>query len=275
MLFYCKKFIAQFLMPMPMICEFFVIGLVLQHLTKYKKIGIAFKCCALILFLMAGYGVGRSYLYRLERAYPPFEPTSAQCQTLQGARVVVLGQGLPSESDLPLRLRESPLFMARLFEGFRVAKKIPESCLIVSMGGKGALVDKWSYLQSYADVFTFPTNRIKLIDGACDTSDEARKLKSLLVTQHQTQGENNVFVKSPNDIILVSSASHLARAVRIFIREGFHPILSPCDYTEREPVRVKCEWYAWPFPSWENFRQSHMATRELLGNFFERMKKSY
>lgn len=236
---------------------------------------------------MAGYGFGRSYLYRLERSYQPFDPSSEQCQALQGARVVVLGQGLPTESDLPLRLRESPLFMARLFEGFRVAKKIPESCLIVSMGGEAALVDKWSYLQSYADVVIFPTNRLQLIDGACDTSDEARKLKNLLVASHQIQGggneqKNNSATEYSDlnqhmtfdipPIILVSSASHLARATRIFIREGLHPILSPCDYTEREPINIKCTWYAWPFPSCENIRQNHMAMREWLGNLFERIK---
>ena len=174
MYFGLKKFISQFLMPMPLVCECFLLGWVLTRFTKYKKTGKCFSFLALFLFLLFGYGFGRTYLYNLERRYPPFDPTPEQCEALRGAPVVVLGQGMPIQSDLPLRYQNNPVFERRLFEGVRVAKLIPESRLIISMAGEASNSVKQAFLDGYMLQVNFPTNRVFMFTTARDTSEEAK-----------------------------------------------------------------------------------------------------
>jgi uncharacterized SAM-binding protein YcdF (DUF218 family) len=178
--FQLKKFISQFLMPMPLVCECFLLGWVLTRFTKYKKTGKCFSFLALFLFLLFGYGFGRTYLYNLERRYPPFDPTPEQCEALRGAPVVVLGQGMAIKSDLPLRYQNNPVFERRLFEGVRVAKLIPESRLIVSMAGEASNSVKQAFLDGYMLQVNFPTNRVFMFTTARDTSEEASCAKLLI-----------------------------------------------------------------------------------------------
>ena len=238
MLFFLKKFIAQFLMPMPLVCEAFILGWILQHFTKYKKTGKCFSFLALLFFLLFGYGFGRSYLYNLERRYPPFDPTPEQCEALRGA-VVVLGQGMPEKSDLPIRYQNNPVFERRIFEGIRVAKLIPDSQLLVSMAGVASICAKQTFLNEYMAQVNFPTNRVSMFTTARDTADEAQqainvieKQRSYDLTYARTFDRTNV---RTNAVVLATSASHMFRAMTIFQKKGLHPIASPCDYVEITP----------------------------------------
>ncbi len=181
--FALKKFISQFLMPMPLVCECFLLGWVLTRFTKYKKTGKCFSFLALLLFLLFGYGFGRTYLYNLERRYPAFDPTPEQCEALRGAPVVVLGQGMPVKSDLPLRYQNNPVFERRLFEGVRCAKLIPESRLIVSMAGEASNSVKQAFLDGYMLQVNFPTNRVFMFTTARDTADEAKLARQVISNQ--------------------------------------------------------------------------------------------
>ena len=181
--FQLKKFISQFLMPMPLVCECFLLGWVLTRFTKYKKTGKCFSFLALFLFLLFGYGFGRTYLYNLERRYPAFDPTPEQCEALRGAPIVVLGQGMPIKSDLPLRYQNNPVFERRIFEGVRCAKLIPESRLIVSMAGEASDSVKQAFLDGYMLQVNFPTNRVFMFTTARDTAEEAKLSKKVISEQ--------------------------------------------------------------------------------------------
>jgi uncharacterized SAM-binding protein YcdF (DUF218 family) len=172
--FQLKKFISQFLMPMPLVCECLLLGWVLTRFTKYKKTGKVFYLLAFTLFLAFGYGFGRTYLHNLERRYPAFDPTPEQCEALRGMPIVVLGQWMPAKSDLPVRYQNNPVFERRLFEGIRVAKLIPDSRLIVSMAGDASNNVKQAALDYFMQQFNFPTNRVTMFTTARDTEEEAK-----------------------------------------------------------------------------------------------------
>ena len=307
--FQLKKFISQFLMPMPLVCECFLLGWVLTRFTKYKKTGKCFSFLALFLFLLFGYGFGRTYLYNLERRYPAFDPTPEQCEALRGAPVVVLGQGMPIKSDLPLRYQNNPVFERRLFEGVRCAKLIPESRLIVSMAGEASDSVKQAFLNGYMLQVNFPTNRVSMFTTARDTSEEAKlanarirecanakmlecangvspqvssfkcpvsNLPTHALTNSRTNELSNFRTLElsnfrTNVLILTTSASHIPRAMKIFQKQGVIPIASPCDYTDfKEPEFTWENWYQWPLPNGKNFDDSQRALYEWLGNLFER-----
>jgi len=219
--FALKKFISQFLMPMPLVCECFLLGWVLCRFTRYKKTGKCFILLAFTLFLLFGYGFGRTYLYTLERRYPAFDPTPEQCEALRGTPIVVLGQGMPAKSDLPVRYQNNPVFDRRLFEGVRVAKLIPESQLIVSMAGEASNSVKQAALDFYMTQLNFPTNRVSMFTTARDTSEEAKLAKQVISEQWavgsgpKSSGSTNLSSRAlppPNGQLILPAATDLSRS---------------------------------------------------------------
>lgn len=249
-----KRFIAQFLMPIPLVIECFILGWFLCHFTRFKRLGTAIKVLSGCLFLAFGYGWGSSYLYRTERLYPPFDPTSEQCEQLRGCDVVVLGQGMVSDSELPVRYRNGASFYQRLLEGVRVGRLIPESRILVSMAGEAPLDGKTQFLDEYALTVDFPRSRFVIINGAHDTTEEAQLA---LAATHT------------NTIIIATSAAHIPRAVTIFEKKGAHPIPAPCDYVRVSPDRTEFSLSTLPFPSSNGFDCSARAAHEWLGMVYE------
>jgi uncharacterized SAM-binding protein YcdF (DUF218 family) len=299
-----KKFISQFLMPMPLVCECLLAGFILTRFTRYKKTGQCFYVVAFSLFLAFGYGFGRTYLSNLERQYPPFNPTPGQCEELRGTPIVVLGQGMPEKSDLPVRYQNNPVFERRLFEGVRVAKLIPDSHLIVSMAGAASDRAKQVALDDYLHQLSFSTNRVAMFTTARDTPEEAKLAKQAVekcanarmlecangaasqvsnpptnaLTHARTNERANFSTLElsnfrTNGLILATSASHIPRSMRIFQKQGFAPIAAPCDFTQLGDDGVKIEWYKLPFPSERNFEYSTTAVYEWLGGCYERMTR--
>lgn len=266
MLFILKKFIAQFLMPLPFICTCFAVGWILHRLTRFKKTGTMLKVVSFVLFVFLGCGGGHRWLYQIERACPPFDPTPEVCGRLDGTPIVVLGQGVRKHSDLPVRCRERPLFTMRFLEGVRVARLLPKSRLYVSMGGTAPEADKQAYLASLLETVAFPTNRVTVLNAALDTGDEAALARKAIEA-------SGVAVTNEPPVIIATSAAHMRRALRIFEKRGFKPIPAPAEYLTFLPsVWTDREWYLIPFPSQENLDESHRAIYEWFGGVFERLK---
>jgi uncharacterized SAM-binding protein YcdF (DUF218 family) len=250
-----KNLIAPFLMPVSVVLELFILGWLLRRFTRFKRTGLSIILLAAVLFLAFGFGCADVYLCRLERQYPPLQPTPAQCETLRGATVVVLGQGIMSTSDLDLRYRGNATFQLRLQEGIRVCRLIPDSRLLVSMAGGASDADKSAYLATYAGEAGLSTNRVRLFTGARDTPDEARLAIQLAPT---------------NTVILATSAAHLPRAMTIFRKQGVTPVPAPCDY---QCLQVTKRW-GWQFlslPRAEGFEHAEILAHEWFGACYERL----
>ena len=282
MSFIVKKFISQFLMPVPLVFELFLIGWLLMRLTRFKRIGRCLTGCAIVVFLLFGYGVGAErYLYHLERSYPPVELDSAGFASLQGVAIVVLGQGFPEKSDLPLRYQTGSSFQQRLQEGVRLYRKIPDASLFVSLAGDVDRSIKERFIDGYAREHDLKRAGIHLIPSARDTADEARMAIDMAKT---------------NRLVVVTSATHLPRAVKIFSKEfsrrgmpytvesanvlsgGGHDrrpvpeiIPAPCDYLcpVRPEIRFTLRLWDLPLPSADGFGRTQHAFYEWLGNLHE------
>jgi uncharacterized SAM-binding protein YcdF (DUF218 family) len=251
-----KRFISQFLMPVPLVLELFVLGWWLRRFPRHRRAGTALIVLAGGLFLGFGYGLGGSYLYRHERQFVPFSPDASQSERLRGADVAVLGQTFADESDLPVRYRAYAAMLLRLQEGVRVARIVPESRLLVSMAGPASEKDKTAFLDEYAVMSGIARSRFVMLTGALDTADEARLV-----------GEK----AGTNALILATSAAHMPRAMSIFRRKGLRPIPAPCDYQMISDRRM-WKWTALPLPSGDGFVRSEGAVYEWLGSLYERMR---
>jgi uncharacterized SAM-binding protein YcdF (DUF218 family) len=253
-----KRFIAQFLMPVPLVIEVFVLGWVLGRFTRFKRTGTVCKVLAGCLFLAFSYGLGSSYIWRIERQYPPFDPTPVQCEQLRGSEVLVLGQGMVAESDLPLRYRVNATFYQRLLEGVRISRLIPESRIIVSMPGDASSLDKAQFVEDYAQTVGVPRSRFEIIGGARDTSEEVRMALNIART---------------NTLIVATSATHIPRALELVRSLSGHPIAAPCDYTRQSATSSEINLSNLPLPSSHGFELSKRAAHEWMGSMYEALAR--
>lgn len=240
-------------MPLPLVVASLLIGFWLCRQTKYKRVGKGIMLTAAVFGLAVGYGLFDSFLYRLERCYPVFNPTVEVCESLRGASILVLGQGMPVQSDLPVMFQNNVTFMARLLEGVRVAKLVPESRLLVSIAGEASVDVKQQFLDEYAQLVDFPRKRIVLISTARDTDDEVR---DALV-----QGQ------SSKPLIIASSALHVPRAIQLATRMGVVAIGAPCDFlTDVRQPSTGTRFYGLMWPSLGEYDKAQRYWHEVFGN---------
>ncbi len=63
-------------------------------------------------------------------------------------------------------------------------------------------------------------------------------------------------------VILVTSAIHLPRAMRLFEKQGLHPIPAPCAYESLKPVKLRPSMF---FPNTGALTGAAIAIHEYLG----------
>lgn len=156
-----------------------------------------------------------------ELSHPPFTP-SALPNSAAPALVVVLGSGFHPDPSLPATARLDRTFTARLLEGVRVHRQLPDSRLLVSLPGEVGTVDeKRETLDELATILRLDSSRIHLLSNARSTLDEAILTADLL--------------RAGETVIVATSAGHMPRALKIFAACGLEPIAAPTDFRHPRP----------------------------------------
>lgn len=257
--FILKSLISHFLHPMPVFVMLLALWGILSIRRKTRKIARGFLAAGILFFLATFFGVFNPLLERLERRYPPFPgDNAAYCEELRGAIVTVLGQGFATV-DLPPRFRDNYCLRQRISEGAYVAHKIPDSILLISMSGDAPYEQKQLGVLEFADTYGLPTNRVAFYAEARDTKEEA--------------GATCAFAGS-NKVVVVTSASHMPRAMTIFKKAmcetGGDPVPAPCDYCFFG-VNASWTWKDWHFGI-RNLERLDRLMHEEFGLLYEHLK---
>lgn len=241
--FILKKALGTLFMPLSVCLLLFALGLVYVVLRRSKEAVAPFVLGTLLLYAFSLNTVSGYLIRPLERAYPALDLTSSDIAEKRVKWVVVLGSGHWTDQSLPPGAMLEPAALYRLSEGLRVASRFPGSILVLS-GGKFA--DRQSNAQVMAATAVgmgFDPSRIMLSDKVLDTHDEALHIKNLAGT---------------DDFVLVTSASHMLRAVKLLENLGLKPIPAPAYYR----AKGEAEYF---LPAPDNITTCHMAVHEYLG----------
>jgi uncharacterized SAM-binding protein YcdF (DUF218 family) len=128
--------------------------------------------------------------------------------------VVVLGGGLTEAHGVPAASRLSETSLARLVEGVRLVRELPQAKLLFSVGE----ANEPEVLADLVVSLGVPRDRLVMEHQTRDTGEQARALAPLL---------------GRDAFILVTSAVHLPRSVRLFQGQGLDPIPQPAGYLGR------------------------------------------
>lgn len=177
-----------------------------------------------------------------------YEPIIELAEDKQNAYILVLGGGCSASghSDTE-RLSEGAL--RRVLEGIRIGRMYPGTELVFSGTSWRGTCDVGELGAIFAKKL-FPSERIKVQYDSRDTKQEAEVFKLQFGTSRP--------------VVVVTSASHMPRAVKNFEKQGIEVIPAPTDF-KLKPGKW---WISDVLPSAENLKVSETALHEYIGLIF-------
>ncbi len=209
---------------------------------RRRRTGIWFLGTGAALAYLASTSlVGNALIAPLETQYPALDADQAA-----GVRdIVVLGSGYAPHDHIPVTGALDADGLVRIVEGVRLARGRPATRLLVSGGAlPGFIPSALGYARLAADLGIDPA-AIVVMDRAVDTEQEAREVAALL---------------GQTPFILVTSAYHMPRAMRLMHRVGTHPIAAPTG----QLLRNGAERFGF-IPASRGLRKTEAALHEYLG----------
>lgn len=250
-MFELKKVIASLLMPLPAMLIIGCLGLMLIMFTTYRKCGCLIVLFSFVtLFLISFQPIASRLLLPLERQYSMFLPVDRTIDY-----VMVLGNAHVIDDDIPPTSELSSTSLIRLTEGIRVLRMYPGAKLILSGYAGGSSISHARMMAQVALALGVSKSDIILLETAKDTWEEARQAAAF-IQQRQ--------------LVLVTSASHMPRAMQEFQAAGLKPLPAPTDYIAQK--RPPLTWSQY-MPKAEYLHQTELYWHETLGSLWRMMRE--
>ena len=260
-MFIFKKIVSQFFFPLPLIFLLILFGLYLLWFTKKQKLGKIFVSIAAFVLLILSYSVvPDALLFPLEREYKAYPDENSLKESEQRVikksidYVVVLGAGHASDINLPLTGKIGKESLFRLTEGIRIHRENTGSKLILSGGAVYDSVANATIVAELAVKLGVDKSNVITETKPKDTKDEAILINKIV--------GNNSFV-------LVTSASHMPRAIALFRKLGMNPIPAPTEHNIKETQGISPGLF---FPNAANIRNAEKAIYEYMGIVWAKLR---
>ena len=214
-----------------------------------KKASNIFLSIAIVVFLLTATRYLPNYLATLlEKKYAPFNIAAIQ-NTQQKFYIHVLGSGNNYDNRLPANAQLGATAVCRLVEAIRIKRQLNNSILVTSANSFLGLETQASVAKRAAMLLGVDSTTIEKLDTPSTTSEEANALKQ----------KYGIHI----NVIVVTDAMHMQRALQAFIKVGFAPIAAPTNY--RAPLGPQNSWFnGWP--SIENISLMDVVLHEYLGS---------
>jgi len=222
MFFTLKKVISYIFMPMPLCFALLFIGCLLCWFKSYSKLGkLIFSVGLCLLLILSNTTISTMLIKPLEYRFPPIvlkTQKEAPYELKNCKYIVVLGSSNSEDLDRSALSRLSSSGLSRLTEALRIAKALPQAKIIVSGPAYDGYPSHAHVLISAANELNFNEDRFIKIETAKDTEDESFEIKKIV---------------GSNQVVLVTSAWHMPRAMLLFHHQGIKTVACPTDYSTR------------------------------------------
>ncbi len=237
-------------MPLPFSLSLLLLGLLLLWFSQRQTAGkLLASAGVLLLILFSLRPVSVALTRPLEQQYPPF-PDGQKL-----AFILVLGHGHVSDPSVPLGSQPTRTALARILEALRLKRLNPEARLVLSGNISSDRISCAEMYARIAESYGVPRSQMLLVEDAFDTHDEMRRYAQI------TGGQ---------PAALVTSATHMPRAMALARGVGLAVIPAPSDYVGRlaqAPIPV----YGY-LPSPRYLMYSQMAVHEWVGLLWTRLR---
>ena len=250
MLFTLKKLVSVFLMPLSIALILFFLGLFFLYSKSYKKAKIFLSISFIWLFLIAYSPFSNALIKPLENQYKAYTNVDTNINY-----VLVLGSGHVSNKDISNISQLSNSALMRISEGIRIYRQLSNAKIIFSGYAGDDIITPHAFIaRDVAISLGVPKNDILTQEEAKDTNEEAKIVKQTIKKEQ---------------FILVTSASHMPRAMKIFQSQNLNPIPAPTDFKSKEDGGYLRE------PSGKEIRKTELAMHEYIGTLWHLIVENF
>lgn len=247
MMFFLKKLIGGLLMPLPLGFIILSVAMVCWWRGRRKLSGVLGVAVLTSWFLLSLTPVANAILAPLEFTYERFSGQPVDT-------VVVLGGGHSSDDRTPLSSLLTPTSLNRLTEGVLILRAQPSAKLALSGYGGNDPLTNAEAMARVAIALGVDGRKIILARGPQDTSGEAVHWAKNLRGQQ---------------VALVTSATHMRRAVYLFEQQGLPVIPAPTRFLSAGSGHY--DWRDW-LPDAYNIEKVELAWHEYLGLWWAQLR---
>jgi len=200
-------------------------------------------CCTTVLLLLSSPFSSNLLVENLELRFQPLVKAPEDTRL-----ILVLGSGHLYRSDRPDNSILSAVALSRLTEGIRLWKSHTDAILVTSGAQAITRTSSAEFSRSFAIEQGVPADQIREFDQVRDTEEEISMAADLLAKESDSSGSR---------LVIVSSATHLARAEQIVLPYEVTYTMAPTDYLESD-----APWYRLDA---ENINKADRAIHEYMG----------
>ncbi|MFK5938351.1 MAG: ElyC/SanA/YdcF family protein [Sulfurimonas sp.] len=210
--FLLKKFVTFFVEPFGVVFTLLALGLIFLYMKK-KQSKLFLSLGLVFLFLFSYPPFSNFLVQNLENQYPKYN-----CKH-DVKYIHVLGSGHNTDETQPISSHLSGAGTKRVLEGIIIHNQIPNSRIIFT-GYAGDTDTTNAKMNAQLATALGVTQKEMIINGMpSDTEEEAKFTKTLVADE---------------PFILVTSATHMPRAMMIFKSLGLNPIAAPTSFYKSE-----------------------------------------
>ena len=241
-LFSFKKIVGTFVMPVPL-SVILVIITIFALMMHRKKLAMTSGITALMIMLLSSTPfLPDRLLGNLEQTYKQFDMSQPV------STIVVLGCGHNDDGRLPLTAQISPCSSIRVMEAVRIFRNNPQARIFTSGRSLTQPFSNAEMNKRLLIALGVPESQITKFESPKDTREEAILLSKTI---------------QDAPFVLVTSASHMARSVRLFESEGTTPIAAPTEHLVSDLGTKGWLYYA---PSVRHLEKSQRWWYETMGH---------
>lgn len=245
--FILKKTLSYFLEPFGMVLALFLIGLYFLFTKNERKAKVFLSLGFVIMFLYSYQPFSNFLVANLENQYPKYDYKS------EVKYIHVLGSGHNTDSEQPLSSQVGDAGVKRDIEGLIIHLRTKKSKIIFTGYEGETNISNAQMNANLAKALGIKEENMLVNPSPKDTQEEAIFIKSIV---------------GKESFVLVTSATHMPRAMMLFQSLGLNPVAAPTNfYKEKFGEYFKA-------PSIEYFRRSEIAVHEYIGILWSKLKAS-
>jgi uncharacterized SAM-binding protein YcdF (DUF218 family) len=250
-----KLIVSGFLSPMLICLSLQVVGWLI-YLRKRNRRSLQIIAAGTLVLVIGGLsGITYESARAREHSYQPLN-VKTSLDGNQSALIIVLGTGFNPDPELPPNSQVSSTFHSRLLEGVRILRQHPHSRLLVSIAGDAAAPKKADFFDQMIELLRLDPSRVSIMTEAESTADEADE------AARQRKDEQ---------IVVVSSAGHMMRAMEIFEDKGLEPVAAPSEFWfPRAGSPGDNIWPRW-IPSTNGINSNHQWLYETAASLWHKI----
>lgn len=249
-LFLLKKIISVFIMPINLVLLLLILSIL--YFRKRPRSSFKYLVSAFLLLTVSSIPVvSDNFMVSIEDDYEVFARSSKPVDY-----IIVLGGWHENNDVLPVTSQLNTDSLQRLVEAIRIYNLHPEAKIITSGHHKADNESHAQKMKQSLVLLGLPAQKIITENFPMDTEEEAQLISP------RVQGSN---------VVLVTNADHMPRAIKYFQAQGVEPIAAPTGFWVKN-INSQKSWNYY-IPNSKKLQQTTIAWYESLGLFVQWIKE--